>query len=388
MDQKQIDKIADKHHDIIVERMTQSGHGDDMKKVVEKLLSDGVEPLELPGWHVVRGMRDLRKIDPDNKKKAIDLTFAQRCIAWSAAAIECGETLNAVEKEEYELCKKIWGTALFVLKDGSVAWLDVPKEHHIRDSDGALHNPNGPAILFDDGSKTYAQDDIFNIPEWVIETTPAKMDPAKIMELKNMDHRRIAIQKIGIEKMMSGSKIIHEEKETCYILRDMQHLFPNVETAPHLEMVCPSNSGTHLEGVSEECKTVQDALDFRASGAGFVGAWRPRTIDGFEQKNGIEGQHQQGDVNMLKVDAIPQNFKEINKKTVLSDANQKRHSITGGKLYQKGDDQSVQYWCVVGEQSLVHESDHQPEIHKDCIFKLWPVVAKDFLSGLVEPVID
>lgn len=388
--QGKIDAIANEKHDMIVERMTQSGHGDEMRTVVDKLLSDGDNPLKLPGWHVANGMRDVRKLDPQNKRKAIDLTYAQRCIAWAEAAVECGEELNSSELEEYELCKKIWGTSLFVLEDGSVVWLDVPAEHHIRESDGALHNAEGPAILFADGSKTYAVDDIFNIPEWVVETPAEKMDPSEVIKLENVDHRRVAVEKIGVEKMLDGAKLLdtdsHDKK---YKLYDMVHLFEgveDVESALHLKMECVSGQGVCVEGVSDDCKTVQDALNFRGSGAGNI-KWRPCSIDGQAQPGGIVGQQQQGDVNTLGVDKIPNGFVAIKKRTVLSDANQIRHTITSGTLYQKGDDQSLQYWEIDKKAELQHP-EHGAEKFGPGIVKLWPVVQKNHVSGLVEAVLD
>ena len=88
-----------------------------------------------------------------------------------------------------------------------------------------------------------------------------------ILNEKNADYRRLIIQKIGIEKTIEllGAEVISEE--TFSVGGKYQLLSIDYDNSgnrrPYLRMENPSLGLTHIEGVSNECKTVRDALAYR-----------------------------------------------------------------------------------------------------------------------------
>jgi hypothetical protein len=102
-----------------------------------------------------------------------------------------------------------------------------------------------------------------------------------IMTEFNMDRRRELLRKLGKEMMLRHGKVIEEKGE--YKLIDMAMLFKdigqfrNIVYAPYLLMKNPSLENTyHLEGVSPQCRTVQQALNWRAGNIAVE--WTPEML--------------------------------------------------------------------------------------------------------------
>jgi hypothetical protein len=101
--------------------------------------------------------------------------------------------------------------------------------------------------------------------EYII--TPAEqMDPRTILKERNVDIRRELLRKVGVSRMLKFGKEI--DRQGRYRLIDMSRLFKGFEIhyAPYLLMESPSVDGAqHLEGVSPDCRTVEQAINWRAS---------------------------------------------------------------------------------------------------------------------------
>ena len=107
-------------------------------------------------------------------------------------------------------------------------------------------------------------------PEYIL-IQPDQLDPAIILKESNVDIRRELLRKIGISRMLIYGKEV--DSQGNYKLIDMSPIFGKnewdqnrIEYAPYLLMQSPSNEGAqHLEGVSPECRTVEQAINWRAS---------------------------------------------------------------------------------------------------------------------------
>ena len=135
------------------------------------------------------------------------------------------------------------------------------------DANGNLSNMNGPAVEYSDGFSVYCIDGI-NVPEWVITTPASEIDPKEILKIENVDSRRVAIKKIGIQKMITkiGAKTIDSKEFTIggkYVLLSIDYTGSN---RIYLQMKNPSIDDTHVEAVHPDCQTVDQALGFRRYG--------------------------------------------------------------------------------------------------------------------------
>jgi len=148
---------------------------------------------------------------------------------------------------------------------GAVFISDRPSEVHLNENK-RLHNLNGPAAKWRDGSAIFKANGI-SIPNYIALTSKDSFTKKMILNEKNADYRRLIIQKIGIEKTIEllGAEVISEE--TFSVGGKYQLLSIDYDNSgnrrPYLRMENPSLGLTHIEGVSNECKTVRDALAYR-----------------------------------------------------------------------------------------------------------------------------
>jgi len=139
-------------------------------------------------------------------------------------------------------------------------------------SNGRLHRENGPAVEYKDGYGVFSLNGVRMNEEYVM-TKAEDIKPETVLKEENVDMRRELLRKVGVERMSSYGKVIDTQGK--YKLLDMAKLFMGVEYAPHLMMVNPSLKDTyHLEGVSQECRTVEQAINWRAGGI----KWEPALL--------------------------------------------------------------------------------------------------------------
>ena len=146
---------------------------------------------------------------------------------------------------------------------------DRPCEIH-KNAKGQLHKDSTPALLFMDGYCLWMLNGV-SVPKYLVETPEDKLDIDFFKKEKNADVKAEFIRKYGIERMVSLGEKICDVKEHLneyfraseYELYNMGGVF-NRDYAPFLKMKNLTTGTWHFEGVSPECKTVEDALKFRA----------------------------------------------------------------------------------------------------------------------------
>ena len=374
-----IDSIVKEYADA----STQPGNFEATKKAIESFCA--AENLEHSGvWHFANGMREVRAIDKDNTRRAIDLQYVIRVMAYTKCAQKLGTELKPEEQSYFDLFKDVSGCEVFAIKNGDWIYLNNPTTHAIVEVDGniTLSNPSGPAIEFADGSKTYAVDDVFNVPEWVVLTAGPDMDPKAVLGLENVDHRRIAIEKIGIERLVSCGKLVDEVGDRK--LYNLADLFEG-ERAMYLSMINPSTGDVHVEGVDNKCESVKEARDFRAG----VEGWNPLFIDGVVQEGGNLEQQQQGDVCFQWLPGgVPEDAPKLKTKALLSDENQKRHIVD---CVVRGDSER-QYLKARKKILTVKHPEHNdtelPMFEAGGCWTCWAVVEHDHVNDILRAVVD
>jgi len=123
-----------------------------------------------------------------------------------------------------------------------------------------LHCDGGPAIKYRDNFCVWALNGV-RVPQYLAETSEAELDIEFFKKEKNVEIKAQFIRKYGIERMRSIGKSINIQG--TYELIDMSSIFSNSNYAPYLKMLNPSTGTIHMEGVSPQCSTVQEALNWR-----------------------------------------------------------------------------------------------------------------------------
>ena len=113
------------------------------------------------------------------------------------------------------------------------------------------------------------------VPEWLASQTTNQINPKEFAKIKNVEVRREFVRKIGMERILEHipHKMLDKQGNYNLLLID---LGDEVGNWPYLKMLNPSIGCWHLECVSQECTTIQEAINFRASKLkSLKGNWKP-----------------------------------------------------------------------------------------------------------------
>jgi len=134
---------------------------------------------------------------------------------------------------------------------------EIPDEAILR---GTAHKDGGMALRYRDGKGVYMLNGVI-VDEYLATTSEEKIDASKLLKVKNAEVRREFVRKVGIEKVIEqcGAKTIDKQGDYELLLFDIGE----GDLRPYLKMTNPSIGTYHVEGVSPECQTVDDALNFR-----------------------------------------------------------------------------------------------------------------------------
>jgi len=178
-------------------------------------------------------------------------------------------------------CLPFKDTFIYSLKPTKIHW-----------NNGRPHNPNGKAVEYADGWGWYALNGI-PMEEWQVITPIAELSLEKILSVEDIDQRRELVRRVGVERLVSAGKEI--DRLGDYKLLDMRSVYKRRTPTLFLLMKNPSVPDTwHCEGVSSECKTVIDALNWR----------KPEAMKKIPVSNEGEDWYQQGDVCIWPADAL------------------------------------------------------------------------------------
>jgi hypothetical protein len=379
--------MTEKYHQQIA-KSTSAANFELTKKTITKLWDivgelDGKKYEHSGQWHRCSGMREVRKIDPDNKRKPIWLQDIMRIGTCSDVYKNDKEIYGDEERKLIDLATQLSGCEVFILPNGDWVFLENPTRHEIiNDNDDdysqiALSCENGSAIEFSDGSKLYAIDDIV-VPEWVVMTPADQMTPKQVLTIEDVDVRAVALRKIGLDKFLDGATIV--DTDGNYHLYDLSHLFDD-NSAVYLDMINPSSGDHHLEGVDNSCETVPQALKFRAGGID----WNPCQIDEMRIEGGNKEQYQQGDVLVQRCDGIPPDAPACKTRCLLADNNQRRHVASDGARLHGTEERQ---WVTADSEWIINHPEHGETRIPKGVWEIWGVVEVDHITGILRTVID
>lgn len=133
------------------------------------------------------------------------------------------------------------------------------------DSENRPHCDTGPFCEWSDGTKLYSIHGM-RVPAELVETPADKLDAREWLKEENTDWRRIAFQKIGINKVVEqlGAEVV--DAFECPVGGKYELLMLDIgldSKRPFLKMRSPSIDAHHIEGVRPGITTVKEALAFR-----------------------------------------------------------------------------------------------------------------------------
>jgi hypothetical protein len=145
-----------------------------------------------------------------------------------------------------------------------------------------IHCDGGPAVEYAGHGdlKVFALNGV-RVPEYVAVTPEEELDLEYYNTMKNADAKAEFVRKVGIERFKERGKLIDTYKKysgdkydwwhkSQYELWDMECLFEGLNTAPYLSMKNITTEIFHFEGVSPQCKTLEQALKERFGGRDMI----------------------------------------------------------------------------------------------------------------------
>jgi hypothetical protein len=141
---------------------------------------------------------------------------------------------------------------------------EMPKTLYMQH--GRMHRDLEQAISYSDGFGIYALNGVRFTEDMIkFVITPAKdLNPEEILNIKNVEQRAEIIKKFGIAKLfkeLKPKKLDSQESYELYEI-DLKAYRPRI----YLKMQNPSIDEVHIEAVAPECKTVEQALNWRNFG--------------------------------------------------------------------------------------------------------------------------
>jgi len=127
-------------------------------------------------------------------------------------------------------------------------------------SKNQLHCEDGLACEYNDGWGLYSLNGV-SVPEYVVKTKPEQFDCNFLLKEKNAEVRREIVRKVGIDLICQRLNAKIMDKKDNYELINLD--LGDDSYRPYLKMLNPSIGVWHVEGVHPNCRTVEDALNFR-----------------------------------------------------------------------------------------------------------------------------
>ncbi len=185
----------------------------------------------------------------------------------------------------YMFCRHSPLIGKFTKKDGSIIPVVLPKPSKILWREVGLTTGEVPLPIFElhsDGESTVRSvfgDTYYHhnvkIPERMGKVPPSKWKPEWVADEQNAEVRMILIREIGVKKFLDQAaevdswrnhlKNINLEwfRKSDYRLFDLKEVFGVEESVLALHMINQTTGDIHVEFVSDDCKTILDALTMR-----------------------------------------------------------------------------------------------------------------------------
>jgi hypothetical protein len=143
-----------------------------------------------------------------------------------------------------------------------------------RDAQNRPHCSDGPSHRWRDGFEIYHLNGVA-VPKYLVMTPEGQLSLDFFLNEKNADVKAEFIKKYGFDRMKKLGKVVDSYskykddwyKASEYELIDMADVMRSANFdamyCPYLWMKNLTTGTYHMEGVSPECRTIEDAINFR-----------------------------------------------------------------------------------------------------------------------------
>ena len=162
-------------------------------------------------------------------------------------------------QEKYDWYQKTSQVGLIYPLENICIISDRPEEVKIKN--GLLHSDDGPSIKYTDGFCIYSLNGV-RVTKELVETSADQLNPDLVVKETNAEVRREIVRKIGVDRIYQklGGKTLDKQGDVYELITlDLK----DGRTRPYLKMRNPSIGVFHIEGVPQEIKTVEEAINWR-----------------------------------------------------------------------------------------------------------------------------
>ena len=221
---------------------------------------------------------EVAKLNFNETAKDIKWWYGQHCANWVGYYDYYKNAFEDLIKIQNE---KLWDV---VVQISDLHWF-IPledmciisrKPEYIKREDGKLHCENGSSLRYKDGFSLYSLNGV-TVPKWLAELRDTEIDPARIKEITNVEVRREFVRKVGYDRIfhkLQGKVLDKQVIKISNGTNDFEHIYEVVQIDIEnnhwnmLKMINPSISSEdnivyHIEGVPNDCETVEQAIHFR-----------------------------------------------------------------------------------------------------------------------------
>jgi len=218
----------------------------------------------------------IHKLQGKKKSDPVEYVYPTRSVYWLSYYGFYDYILNEIfpqEKSNFKLftqflkhSKEFFAVYMY---DNIAIISDFPTEYNLNDQ-GQLHNDKGASMSFSDGFKLYNLNGVA-VTKKIATIKGDKITKDMLLKETNVDIRRELLRKVPTENITKvlDSKTI--DKKTFTINgKNVGYELLNIDidgsgrVRPYLKMDNPSLKGVvHIEGVGDDCATIEDAISFR-----------------------------------------------------------------------------------------------------------------------------
>ncbi|MBI4567978.1 MAG: hypothetical protein HY719_06220 [Planctomycetes bacterium] len=237
--------------------------------IVPRMMEREVARALWPVWAKVTGIqRQMEDLHPHLREK----------FDWALSFVEVEGLRRLAGKSDEspaisalrELAGLVWW---WDERDGVITACDPPTACHF-DDQSRLSREDGPALAFAGETRRWMLFGV-RVPRAIVATPGEQLNPRLVLTTRNAEVRRVVVRKVGLPRLMAALRpeVVDRrgDYELLVIRLDEQH------ACPYLKMKNPSTGETHIEGVHPNCRTVQGAINWRASGGRRM-RWEPEVV--------------------------------------------------------------------------------------------------------------
>jgi hypothetical protein len=163
------------------------------------------------------------------------------------------------QTEQIDVLLEIAQSSGWYLPHEHICWISERHHRVCLNSRGQIHSHDGMAVQYPDGWGVWAWNGV-RVNEQII-LHPDSLTTEQIAKEQNAQVRQVMVERLGVERVcqMFNAKSLDSHGQYQLLALDLG----DGRVRPYLKMRNPSIGVWHVEGVHPNCRTVQEALNWR-----------------------------------------------------------------------------------------------------------------------------